>query len=436
MADLRQFKCTSCGGSLQFDSNSQQITCPYCGAIYGKEFFEQMDADLQENHQNETNWDEVTHELYSEEEAKGMTVYSCDACGGEILCGENTSATICPYCGSAVLIRSKIAGDLKPELIIPFKLDKEKSNEAFRAFFKKKFFIPNAFKKENKIQESSSLYVPYWIYGADSDGQAVFHGEIVHRWSDGDYNYKEVNNYKLYRSGNIAFDNIPVDASKKMPDDLMESIEPFNAADHEKFVSGYLSGFAAERYDVSKEENQKRANTRIYEGTMNALRNTTGGYSDVRLIHGQVQTSNHKCQYVLYPIWMLNVKWRDATYTFAVNGDTGKVAGKYPISKLKFILVLLLSLIALFGIGFGLGFLFREEESLVIPLLVGLAFGVIGTLIIGLVLGRKLKKRVSLKNGAADYVRPGSFDLYEKRDVFISKNVYKTKIVKSDSNRK
>ena len=138
MPDIKQFKCPACGGTLEFASASQEVTCPYCDAVYKPSDLADIDADLNDKHEEHADWDATDQEMYSSEEMADMSVYSCDACGGEIICGKNTSSTKCPYCDNNILIKSKISGDLKPNLIIPFKIDKEQSNEAFKAFFKKK----------------------------------------------------------------------------------------------------------------------------------------------------------------------------------------------------------------------------------------------------------------------------------------------------------
>ena len=434
MADIRDFKCPACGGSLKFDSESQNVTCPYCDAIYSKNDLLELDADINEKYDEKIVWDEFDKQMYSDEEANGMSVYHCENCGGEIICGENTSATLCPYCGNAVLIKSKISGELRPSIIIPFKVENEQAKEEFKKFFKSKWFIPSSFKKECTVKESSSMYVPYWLYNADVDGSVRFSGEKTRRWSDSRYDYKEVSYYRLVREGNIAFDNIPVDASSKMPNDLMESIEPFDVRDHKEFLSGYLAGYTAEKYDISKEENQARANVRIKEGTIDAMRNTVSGYSNVTVFDSRINLFNQLCSYALYPIWMLNVSWRENMYNFAVNGDTGKVAGKYPISKLRVAIFVGLITIVTMALFILLGIYLMDDNGM--GILFGALVGILA-LVISLVLTiKKLKKRVALAHGARDYVRPGSFKLTNSRDIFLYRRVYKERRNDDSSSRK
>ncbi|MBP5694207.1 MAG: hypothetical protein J6X03_01975 [Bacilli bacterium] len=434
MPDLKQFKCPACGGTLEFTSASQEIKCPYCDSAFSRADFKDLDTDLDVKVE-EKELDPMIQELYSGDDLKDMSVYSCESCGGEIICGKNTSSTKCPYCDNNVLIKSKISGDLKPNLIIPFKLDKEQSGESFKKYFKSKFFIPGSFKKSNQIEESSSLYVPYFIYSADAAGDVEFEGTKTKRWEDSSYEYEEVSYYRLDRAGRIGFDDIPVDASEKMANDLMESIEPFTKSDHETFFSGYLAGFQAERYDTSKSTTQTRAHQRMRQGMVSALKSSTTSYSDVREVKENIRLSNEESKYVLYPIWILNVRWKDQKFTFAVNGDTGKVAGKYPISAGKVTSVVGLISLAAGGLGFLMGYFLMEGD-----ILFGFIFAIILALIAGLISGlgirAKLKKRVALQYGAANYVRENSYNLTYRKDTFLYSKVNKRKKAEpSRSNR-
>ena len=47
---------------------------------------------------------------------------------------------------------------------------------------------------------------------------------------------------------------------------------------------------------------------------------------NVRLEHGQVVN-------VLAPVWMLNTNFEGKTYTFAMNGQSGRLVGDLPMDK-------------------------------------------------------------------------------------------------------
>lgn len=119
--------------------------------------------------------------------------------------------------------------------------------------YKGKKLLPKIFKKENHIDEIKGVYVPFWLFDADADADIRYKATRVRTWSDSDYDYTETSYYSIGRSGDIGFDRVPVDGSSKMPDDLMESIEPFKFEDAVDFKTAYLAGYLADKYDVTAE---------------------------------------------------------------------------------------------------------------------------------------------------------------------------------------
>ena len=424
MANL-QLKCPCCGGTLQFDNKSQEVVCPYCDSHFSTEDLNNYNADLESDKQEDTAWDESQVQAYTGKEMKGMKIYSCDSCGGEIIVDETTSSTICPYCGNNLVVSKELSGDLKPNVVIPFKNDKEVVQQNLLKFFKKKPLLPSSFKKENTIEEIKPLYVPFWLFDADVDGQVRFKGEKTRTYSDSNYNYKETKYYSIVREGRIAFDHVPVDGSKKMDDKLMESIEPYNFNEAVDFNVAFLAGFAADRYDVSKDETFNRATQRFRDGTINAFRNDISGYDNVSVEDSNIQLSNTKSLYALYPVWLLNTKWKDKTFRFAVNGQTGKIAGNLPVSALKFTLFFMLFFLVITGIGVGIGAAVGGE-SLIIGLLAGGILGLLVALIVTLSM-RRANKNVHFQNGAGQYVRDGSYAITDRKSFYLYSKTTKTK---------
>ena len=262
-----------------------------------------------------------------------MGVYVCQTCGGEIIADETTSATSCPFCGNPVIFKSRLSGELKPDYIIPFKLDKKAAKEALKKHMSGKKLLPKVFKSENHIDEVKGVYVPFWLFDTDADAEARYRATKTRFWSDGDYDYTETSHFSLLRSGSMGFDHIPVDGSRKMPDDLMESLEPFDFSEAVDFQTAYLSGYLADKYDVPADECNKRANERVKCSSDIALRSTVVGYDSVVPENVSVQFSGGRKHYALYPVWLLNTTWNGNKYTFAMNGQTGKFVGDLPIDK-------------------------------------------------------------------------------------------------------
>ncbi len=336
MGALKEYECPCCGGKVEFDSTSQQLKCPYCDSEFDIAAMQDLQEDIQQQSDAGMEWESQAGSEWQEGEQEGMNVYRCQSCGGEIVAEETLGASACPYCDNPVVMTGKFAGDLKPDFVIPFKLDKEAAKAALMDHLKGKFLLPKAFKDENHIDEIKGVYVPFWLFDASADAKVRFKGEKKRRWEDGEFRYEEIRYYSLIRSGKLAFERVPVDGSSKMEDDLMESVEPYDFKDAVSFQTAYLSGYLADKYDITAEQSQGRANKRIQESAVQVLRDTTREYSNVTVDSRRIHLQNGQAKYALYPVWLLNTTWNNEKFTFAMNGQTGKFVGNLPMDKGKY----------------------------------------------------------------------------------------------------
>lgn len=336
MSDINEYKCPSCGGAIEFDSHSQKMKCPYCDTEFDLETLKKYDEQLSKEAEQKddiSDWQTDQGKQWQEGETDGMNVYTCKSCGGEIVSDENTGATSCPYCGNPVILTERFRGALRPDMVIPFKLDKKAAKEAYYKHIKGRPLLPKVFRRENHIDEIKGIYVPFWLFDADVAADARYKATKVRTWSDSDYDYTETSYYSVDRSGNMSFVSVPVDGSSRMPDDLMESIEPYKVADAVEFQTAYLSGYLADKYDVDAQQSTDRARERMKESAQDVLRDTVKGYASVIPENTNVRISGGDAKYALYPVWILNTTWRGKKYIFAMNGQTGRMTGDLPVDN-------------------------------------------------------------------------------------------------------
>ena len=336
MSDINEYKCPSCGGAIEFDSHSQKMKCPYCDTEFDLETLKKYDEQLSKEAEQKddiSDWQTDPGKQWLEGETDGMNVYTCKSCGGEIVSDENTGATSCPYCGNPVILTERFRGALRPDMVIPFKLDKKAAKEAYYKHIKGRPLLPKVFRRENHIDEIKGIYVPFWLFDADVAADARYKATKVRTWSDSDYDYTETSYYSVDRSGNMSFVSVPVDGSSRMPDDLMESIEPYKVADAVEFQTAYLSGYLADKYDVDAQQSTDRARERMKESAQDVLRDTVKGYASVIPENTNVRISGGDAKYALYPVWILNTTWRGKKYIFAMNGQTGRMTGDLPVDN-------------------------------------------------------------------------------------------------------
>lgn len=333
MAELLQYKCPCCGGAVEFNSSSQNMKCPYCDAEFDIEALKASGSE--ETKEDSAEWSTAS-ECFSDGETVGMKVYMCQSCGGEVVGDESLGATSCPYCGNPVVMKGAFSGELRPDLVIPFKFDKEAAKAALKKHISSKKLLPKVFKDENHIDEIKGIYVPYWLFDCNASGNATYKAEKKRNWSDNDFDYCETSVFRVSRAGNMSFSALPVDGSSKMDDKLLESIEPFNINDGVDFNTAYLSGYLADKYDVESGQCLDRVNERIKKTLEGELQATVRGYDSFSTDYSSMTLRDAQCRYALYPVWILNTTWNGKKYTFAMNGQTGRIVGDLPMDKTAF----------------------------------------------------------------------------------------------------
>ena len=350
MAVLLEYKCPSCGGTLQFDSGVQKLKCPYCHTTLTVEALQELDESLKSEAPENTTWQTEPSAQWTREETESLKDFVCQSCGGEITTEVTTAATHCPYCGNPVVVAERVAGQLRPDLVVPFQLDKNAAIAALQAHLQKKPLLPKDFKSAHHLEKIQGVYVPFWLFDTQVDADVRYRATRIRHWSDSNYNYTRTSFYSLLRSGSIGFAQVPVDGSVKMDDKLMESVEPFDMTKAVDFRTAYLAGFLADKFDVPSETCQQRANDRIRASTESFFASTTVGYASAIPERSNIRYRDASVRYALLPVWLLTGSYGEKTYTFAMNGQTGKMVGNLPISWKHFVAYLL-------SIGLGSGLL-------------------------------------------------------------------------------
>ena len=204
MAGMLDYKFDCCDGAIQFDSATQKMKCPYCDTEFDVDTLKGYDEELKDEKPSEMEWT-TPGGSWAEGETAGLHTYSCKSCGGEIVGDDTMAASACPFCGNPIVLTGQFAGDLRPDLIIPFKLDKKAAKEKLQEHLKGKTLLPKVFRSQNHIDEIKGVYVPFWLYDSDADAQLRFTATRTRFWSDDDYDYTETSYYSVRRDGVLGF---------------------------------------------------------------------------------------------------------------------------------------------------------------------------------------------------------------------------------------
>lgn len=333
LKNVLEYECPCCGAGLKFSGTEQKLSCEYCDNTFELESVKEYNAAIKEQLQDEFTWDDDTQMQWDPNEQ--VNQFNCPSCGGEIITETTTAATFCPYCDNPAIMSGRVSGGLRPDAVIPFRKTKEDAKAAFLNLCKGKPLLPKDFTSKQRLEKITGVYVPFWLYYCSGSVHGQYKATRVRRWSDSNYNYTKTDYYMLTRSAKAGFSGIPMDGSQKMDDQIMESIEPFDMSQAVDFDTAYLSGFLADKYDVEAKQGEERIRQRVDTTLYELMSPSFTGYSSVTPSQKNLQVSHNRAKYLLLPVWMLHTKYKDKTYVFAMNGQTGKMTGTLPVDKAK-----------------------------------------------------------------------------------------------------
>lgn len=316
------FKCTNCGGNVVYNPEKKGMFCPYCDSM---------------NSEQRTDGDKDEMQL-------------CPNCSGELTYDEYTSAMKCSYCETSLILTPRIDGEYRPKKMIPFQIGKETCKKSLRQRFRKNLFAPDDFLSDVRLDGMKGVYVPYWLYEYQTHCEFRGQGRKVRTWMSGNTEYTETSIYDISRSMDINFDQIPVDASIAMPNDVMDLIEPFDYKCCVDFDPKYLSGFCSEKYNFSASEEENRASQKMKSAAEGMIKESYAGYQSISTTSQQVQIKEQHSDYALLPVWHYDYSYNGQDYPFYINGQNGKIVGEAPLSKKKALVYSLTSFVLCYAI--------------------------------------------------------------------------------------
>lgn len=296
------FKCKNCGANILWAPDKNSMCCPHCESID------------------------------SEEMVTGTNMAQCAACGAPMQPKQYDSANKCEHCGAYTIFEERISGQYEPHLILPFAISKEKAKELIKKEFGKKIFLPSNFLKASYLDKIEGDYIPFFLYDYNCNYRFSGQGKKVRHWTSGDTEYTETSIYQIYRDMHVDFSRIPADASIAMPDGEMDLLEPYDYGAMVRFMPKYMSGYLGEMYSVSGETLEPRARQKARNDASALMKESIVGYSSVTPGMDECHCDNTAQNYALLPVWNYVYRFNGKDYFFRLNGQTGKLVGKAPIS--------------------------------------------------------------------------------------------------------
>ena len=311
---IETYKCPSCGSDVVFDPANGRYSCGHCGS-----FFELDDL--------------------RPKASQSLHNFACTECGAELVGSEEVASFSCPFCGSKLVARSKFEDRFAPDFIIPFQLTRKDAIERIRKTTRERDVLVDGFIDNAEVISTEGVYVPFWLF----NGEVLFkYDEKVDEHMESsawdyfgvphvDYHPEPMTTFFTHRYGSYELVGLPADASVRMPDDLMDSLQPYRYDGLEPFTTACMPGFVAERYTEPPAISWARTRFLMERATMRLTRNK-GRILDVRLVLPDME---EKVQQALLPVWLLVLERKGTRYLVGINGQTGKMASSLPIDEKK-----------------------------------------------------------------------------------------------------
>lgn len=314
---IKKYNCPGCGADMSYDPLSGMLSCSHCG--YQEEVRPDSEEDLKS----------------AAESTDFVREYHCPNCGSILVTDEKSSSATCEYCGAPLVLADRLTGNYRPGKIIPFRIDKKAAVTAFKKWCHNGWFAPASFMTSGNINKIHGTFVPYWLFNMKAHAQVSGTATRVKVSRRGDTEYIKTSYYRVYREGEMDFANVPYDASVRMPDEEMIKLEPYDFSQLKTFAMPYLAGFDSSQYDYEDGQLYPAVKERLTGGAVGRLRQTFPSYTTIDLPVQKVDFTDLGNDYTLLPVWSLSTVYKGKEYRFMMNGQTGRVVGRSPVSAAK-----------------------------------------------------------------------------------------------------
>ncbi len=336
-------KCPQCGGVMDFDPATNGLKCPYC------DYEEAIPLEEEEvTTAAEMDFFAAEHTANKDWGVETKTVL-CEACGAESVYDALETAGICPYCGSNQVMEAFDKDTIAPGGVVPFKLNDKQAAEYFQKWIKRKFFCPKLAKESARPQSFKGIYLPYWTF--DSQTSSDYRGEYGiderRRRANGEIDtvtkwYKTSGSHREFIDDELVF------AGKKESEAILKKLEPFDTKANKPYKPEYIAGFISERYAIGLKDAWEKAKVSIQTKLRRHIESEVRQKKRADRVRNLSVNTTYRditYKYLLLPVWISTFKYNDKIYQFMVNGQTGKVSGKTPISIPKVIITVIVVLI-------------------------------------------------------------------------------------------
>ncbi len=326
----RSFRCSQCGGTIQFDPGQRRLACPFCGAAQDLNVqqvgraAEQAEFTLAAMARAPSGWGEERREIV------------CEACGAAVTVAPDVLTTECAFCGSQRVLARDVVPDLvRPMAVIPFAVGRDEMRTRVAAWLSRGWMHPRELRQVRQVRDLVGVYLPYWAFNLRVDARWRAEVGVVHteRYrSGGQWHTRQV--IRWYpRSGRVALpvEDHLVPATERVSGVLLERLAPFDLGGLVEYHPGVLAGWQAKSYDLDLPSAWERAKVCIREQARRVCYADIGSHR-VRNFEMVADFADERWRYVRLPVYLATCRFRGETYHVGMNGQNGRTAGQKPVA--------------------------------------------------------------------------------------------------------
>ncbi len=342
------FACPGCGGRAVFDPESQNLKCPYCGTESPIEKIIEQPQEYDINDApsaDQKDWGVL------------VRVIRCQGCGAETVLEKNATAELCAFCGSPHVLDDQKEAGIAPESVIPFQTTQAQAVSSFRKWLSRRWFAPSKAKRMATLGKIAGVYLPHWTY--DSETTSVYTGQAGHHYYvtvpvTVTRNGKQVTEMRQEQrtrwtptSGIVQndFDDVLVAGSRRLEENLLSRVRPYDLQKLCRYQAGFLSGFISEKPSVNLKEGWSVAQEEIDETMRDLARDDILRRADEAQVSSlRSEHRNVRYKLTLLPMWLSSFTFKAKAFHVLINGQTGKAGGQAPVSPWRVLIAVLIGL--------------------------------------------------------------------------------------------
>jgi len=350
------YRCQTCSAEMTYDAGTQKLRCDHCGTT--------QDVPAQGPEGSHIQVYDLTAGL-RQEQLGGMgrpaMAVRCKECGATVQFEQNITTTQCPFCGSSYVAPQEVsAKSIRPESLVPFRVDRANAGKRFSDWIGGLWFRPNDLKAKAKVQNIDGVYVPFWAYNAHAHSnwtaQAGYYYYVTVTKRDSQGKTRTVQERRIrwvpaWGQRDDDYRDLLICASKGLPPDLVLKVQNFDCNQLAPYNPAYLSGWRAEEYVVNLQEGWGQGAQRIADEQYKRCGKDVPGDTH-RALSVNNTFSNVTWRHILLPLWIAAYRYKEKVYRFLVNGQTGEVVGKAPWSWIKLTILFLVLAVVVGAIVF------------------------------------------------------------------------------------